>query len=723
MSIKKQILLRIRIAFLGMAFFALLIVGKLINIKFIDNERWIAKSQQQNVRLMDVKATRGNIFSDNGSLMATSLPFYRVAFDPGITKTENLQSIYTEGIDSLCVQLSNFFGDRSEQEYRRMINDARVKNRRYVLLNSKMINHHEKKIMSEWPIFRKGKMRGGVIFERVDKRFIPFGQLARRTVGYIKNQSRTGEKGRFGAGLEFSFDSILAGKTGKALFTKISGGQWRVIPDAKEVKPRHGYDIETTIDVNLQDVAEHALLKTLQTHRADNGCVIVMEVSTGAIKAIANLEDINRNKPESEPRYVENYNYAVGKAVEPGSTMKLASMMALFEETNIKLSDSIDTGNGRLNVYERTITDSKVGGYGKITVQEVFENSSNVGTAMLVMDAFGKSSASQQRFVDYLEDFHLKEPIGFQIKGEAIPKVKDPQDKTWSGVTLPWMSHGYEVEMSPLQMLMLYNAVANNGKMVKPMIVKRVRYADKIIEEYETVVLNKQVCSKETLVKLKAMLEGVVERGTATNVRDEDYKIAGKTGTAQKLVAGRYSRVYYASFAGYFPAENPKYSIIVGIDYPKTGLYYGNQVAGPVFKEIADKVYARDLELHSPVLQKVVAEKGVFPVIQSGYYNDLMVILDGLSSAKVNAWGGESFKNKFVQAQRNDEMKIIQWKEKKTHKGVVPDVSGMTLRDALYVLENAGLRVMFEGKGRVQSQSELPGTKLLVGNKIKLKLG
>ena len=282
MSIKKQILLRIRIAFLGMAFFALLIVGKLINIKFIDNERWIAKSQQQNVRLMDVKATRGNIYSDNGSLMATSLPFYRVAFDPGITKSENLQAIYTKGIDSLSMHLSDFFGDRSELEYRRLINDARVRNRRYVLLNSKMINHHEKKIMSEWPIFREGKMRGGVIFERVDKRFIPFGQLARRTVGYIKNQSRSGEKGRFGAGLEFSFDSTLAGKNGKALFTKISGGQWRMIPDAKEVKPRHGYDIETTIDVNLQDVAEHALLKTLETHRADNGCVIVMEVATGA---------------------------------------------------------------------------------------------------------------------------------------------------------------------------------------------------------------------------------------------------------------------------------------------------------------------------------------------------------------------------------------------------------------------------------------------------------
>lgn len=723
MGIKKEILLRIRIAFLGMTFFAFLIVGKLINIKFIDNERWIAKSQEQNVRLMDVKATRGNIYSDNGSLMATSLPFYRVAFDPGITKTESLQSVYSSGIDSLCLKLSDFFGDRTKLEYRRLINDARVRNRRYVLLNSKMINHHEKKIMSEWPIFREGKMRGGVIFERVDKRFIPFGQLARRTVGYIKNESTNGKKGRFGAGLEFSFDSTLAGQNGKALFTKISGGQWRMIPDAKEVKPKHGYDIETTIDVNLQDVAEHALLKTLQNHRADNGCVIVMEVATGEIKAIANLEDINRNKPNSTPVYAENYNYAVGKAVEPGSTMKLASMMALFEETNLKLEDTVETGNGKFKIYERTMTDSKEGGYGLLTVQQVFEKSSNVGTAKLVMETFGKSAATQQRFVDYLEDFHLKSPIGFQIKGEAIPKLKNPKDKSWSGITLPWMSIGYEVEMSPLQTLMLYNAVANNGKMVRPMIVKKIRYADKVIEEYDTEVLSKEICSKETVKKLKVMLEGVVEHGTATNVRNDNYKIAGKTGTAQKLIAGHYDKIYYASFVGYFPAENPKYSIIVGVDYPKTGLYYGNQVAGPVFKEIADKVYARDLELHPPVLEKVVAEKGTFPVIQSGYYNDLMVILGGLSSSKINAWGSESYKNKFVQAQRNDEMKIIQWKEKNIIKGLVPDVSGMTLRDALYVLENAGLRVIYEGKGRVKEQSQQPGTKLLVGNKIKLILG
>lgn len=724
MGIKKEILLRVRIAFLGMAVFAVLILAKLFHIQFIDNERWESKSQRQNIRLLEVKATRGNIYSDNGSLMATSLPFYRVAFDPSISKTGEKEDAFVEGIDSLCMLLSRFYGDRPEQGYMRLINDARVKNRRYVLLNSKMINHHEKKIMSTWPIFREGKMKGGVIFERVDKRFIPFGQLARRTIGYIKAEAKDGTKGHFGAGLEFSFDSVLAGQKGQALFTKVSGGRWRQVPDSKEVKPKHGYDIETTIDINLQDVTEAALLKTLKYHRADKGCVVVMEVATGEIKAIANLECINKDVMlTEEPRYAESYNYALGTAVEPGSTFKLASFIALLEENqNLKLSDTIDTGNGKFRIYERTMTDSKDGGLGKITVQEVFEKSSNIGTAKLVLETFGQTAAMQQRFVDYITDMHLGEPIHFQMKGEAIPKVKSPSDKSWSGITLPWMSIGYEVENSPLQTLMLYNAIANNGKMVKPMIVKRVRYADKVINEFEPEVLVKSICSESTLAKLHTMLEGVVERGTARNIYNANYKIAGKTGTAQKLIEGHYDKVYYASFTGYFPAENPKYSIIVGVDYPKSGMYYGNQVAGPVFKEISDKVFARDLDLHRPVLKhKVVAEKGTYPVIQAGYYDDLLLVVHDV--LKINTWGNDNHKNQFVQAVKNDEMKIIQWRDRVFKNGLVPNVNGMTLKDALYVLENAGLKVLYEGKGRVQAQSQVPGQKLMVGSRIKLTLG
>lgn len=724
MGIKKEILLRVRIAFLGMAFFAVLIVAKLVHIKFIDNEKWERKSQRQNVRLMDVKATRGNIYSDNGSLMATSLPFYRVAFDPGITKTAGRKEIYNKGIDSLAMLLSGFYGDRSIDGYRRLINDARVKNRRYVLINSKMINHHEKKVMSNWPIFREGKMRGGIIFERVDKRFIPFGQLARRTIGYIKSESKNGTKGHFGAGLEFSFDSLLSGQKGKALYTKVSGGRWRQVPDSKEVKAKHGYDIETTIDINLQDVAEEALQKTLKRHRADRGCVIVMEVATGEIKAIANLECINKETMlTNEPRYAESYNYAFGTAVEPGSTMKLPSFIALLEENkNLKLNDTVQTGNGKFKIYDHTISDSHRGGLGTVTVQEVFEKSSNIGTAKLILETFGESKAMQQRYVDYLTDLHLNGPLGFQIKGEAIPKVKSPDDKSWSGITLPWMCHGYEIEISPLQMLMLYNAVANNGKMVRPMIVKKVRYADKVIKEYDTKVIAKKICSESTLTKLHTMLEGVVQRGTATNLRDANYKIAGKTGTAQKLIKGRYDKVYYASFAGYFPADNPKYSIICGVDYPKAGVYYGNLVAAPVFKEISDKVYARDLDLHAPVLEKpATPEKGTYPVVQAGYYDDLTLILHDV--LKINSWGNDNHKNQFVQAVRNDEMKILQWKDRLSKNGQIPNVKGMTLRDALFVLENAGLRVEFSGQGRVKRQSQGAGAKLLVGSRIKLTLG
>lgn len=725
MGIKKEILLRVRIAFLFMALFAVAILVKLINVQFIESDKWIQKSQKRNVRLREVKATRGNIYSDNGSLMATSLPFYRVAFDPGITNTATRKATYDEGIDSLCIQLSNFFGDRSTEGYRRLINDARVNNRRYVLLNSKRINHHEKKIMSTWPIFREGKMRGGVIFEKVDQRFMPFHGLAQRTVGYIKTEKKDGTKGRFGAGLEYSFDSLLAGQNGKAIFTKIAGGKWRRVPDSEEVKPRHGYDIESTIDINLQDVTEEALLKGLKKNHADYGSVIVMEVETGEIKAIANLACVNKKEviEGEEPRFAESFNFAVGKRVEPGSTFKLASFMALFEEAKVSLDDTVQTGDGTFKIYGETMRDSKRGGYGTLTVQQVFEKSSNVGTAKLIQKIFGKSAASQQRYVDYISDFSLAQPLGFQIKGEAKPKVKNPQDKTWSGITLPWMSIGYEVEMTPLQVLAFYNAVANNGKLIRPLMVKRIRYADKVIKEYQPEVLNKAICSESTLKKLKKCLEGVVtSHGTARNIVNDNYTIAGKTGTAQKIVKGRYDKIYYASFVGYFPAEKPKYSIIVSVDYPKQGMYYGNQVAAPIFKEISDKVYSTDLDLHAPVLEKVVAEKGVFPVVQTGFYDDLSYIM-GEDNLNINNWGDPVYKHKYVAAKRNDEMKIIQWKDKEMKKGSVPNVKGMTLRDALYVLENAGLRVKYEGHGRVTAQSQEAGKKILVGSKISLTLG
>ncbi|WP_187263799.1 penicillin-binding protein [Pontibacter beigongshangensis] len=691
MNIKKSILVRVRVAFLAICLFACAIVYKIVHIQFLDDTNWKAISKERRVRYQPVFATRGNIYSDNDvssgneSILATSLPFYRVAFDPTIAETQ----VFNAGVDSLAMLLARFYGDKSEDHYRRRIKNARTNGRRYIRLNSRQINYQDKKMMAQWPIFRAGKNRGGVIFEKVEKRFKPFGLLAERTIGFINVDKN-------GAGLEFSFNDNLAGTDGEALFERIAGGN-KPIYDGTEVKPQHGYDIKTTIDINLQDVAENALYKALEKTDADYGCVIMMEVKTGEIKAIANLG-------KTKGGYIEDYNYAVGNQgrTEPGSTFKLAAMMALFEHTNLQLTDTVDTGKGTFRLKGRTMTDSRIGGYGKITVQEVFEKSSNIGVAKLTDEYFAENPTA---FTDYLNRFGLGSTLGFQMDGEARPYIKSPQDRSWSATSLASMSIGYELKLSPLQTLAFYNAVANNGVKIQPIIVKEIRKADNVIQTFKTRVLDEKICSDETLKKLRAMMEGVVENGTARNIRSNDYKVAGKTGTARKVKNGRYVKTYSTSFAGYFPADNPKYSCIVIIDSPRGVNVYGGDVAAPVFKELADKAYARDLAMHKPLLARVVPNKESLPNIRSGSYDDLSLICNkiGISSHS------QSPDEDWVHVETRQ--RSLVFKPNPVNNATVPDVTGMTLRDALYILENQRLRVKVEGTGkRVQRQSLAPGT-------------
>lgn len=698
MNIKKSIVLRVRIAFLLIFLFSMAIIVKLVMVQVVDGPRWRKLAQENLLQYRKVKATRGNIFSDNGSLLATSLPFYKIAMDPTIPERD----VYKGGIDSLAMLLSRYFKDKSASEYKRKINNARVSDKHYLVLNREMINYQAKKMMSQWPIFREGRLGGGAIFERVDKRFRPFSYLALRTVGYTNEDNK-------GAGLEYTFNEQLAGRDGEALFRKMAGGTWKPMHDNSEVRPKPGIDIQTTIDINIQDVAESSLLRHLSEHDADYGCVALMEVKTGEIKAMANLGKLSKGV------YAENYNYAVGNQglTDPGSTFKLASMIALFEESNVSPEDTVDTGNGELNFYDRVLHDSKPGGYGKITVQEVFEHSSNIGVAKLINDQF---ALDPQKFLDYIDKFGFSRPIGFQMEGEAKPYIKKPTDKSWSGISLPWMSMGHELKVCPLQMLTFYNGIANNGKMIKPIIVKEAKVADLVLEKYETKVLNEKLCSEGTLKIVRKMLEGVVERGTAKNINNSVYKIAGKTGTAQKIKNGLYIRSYYTSFVGYFPADNPKYSCIVVIDNPQGFKQYGSDVAAPVFKEIADKIYARDLDLHAPMTEVTEAEEGIFPMIRSGNQEDLKFICNELGISNHS----EAEEDEWVSA--HTENNAVFWKGRKMTPQMVPDVTGMKLRDALYVLENRGLKVRFEGSGRVIQQSLLPGNRALKGTSIFIKL-
>jgi cell division protein FtsI (penicillin-binding protein 3) len=694
--------LRVRVVFILVALVACAIPYKIAVVQLKEGDKWRAKAEQVNFQFREVPATRGNIYAADGSLLATSLPFYRVAIDPTMAKDAKFKA----GIDSLAKNLSVFYKDKSATAYKRMIQDARGDKKRYLILNRKQIGYQDMQRMSTWPIFREGRLGGGVIFEKVEKRYRPFNSLASRTVGFLNEDD-------YGAGIEYSFNNYLKGKDGKALFQRLAGGSWKPVFDAEDIKPDNGYDVFTTLDVNIQDVAETALRRQLTDRNAAFGSVIVMEVKTGHVKAMSNLQ---RNK--NTGGYSESYNYAVGDIgnTEPGSTFKLLSMLALLEENKISLNEKIETGNGAHRFYNQTMYDAKTGGFGTITIRESFEKSSNVAISKLVDMHFGSSPS---KFMAYMDKVGLAEPLGLQIAGEGKPFFKKPGTKTWYGTSLPWISIGYESKLNPIHTLALYNAVANDGVMMKPLFVKAVGRGNTLVETFEPEVLRKQIASPKTIKQLQELLEGVVLRGTARNILNDNYQIAGKTGTAQKIVNGRYTETYYTSFAGYFPADRPKYSMIVVIDSPSGFAAYGGDVSAPVFKEIADRIYALDMELNPIDQSKILVAEGPsakIPFIKAGKGEELQEIFEELGIS-VKTPSAEDWVRPTLTAERVD-LAIND-----TEKPVVPDVSGMPLRDALFILENKGLKVTYKGKGRVLQQSMTPGTQLGKNATINLVLG
>lgn len=695
-NIKNAIQLRTRIAFLCAVLGAMALIVRINYIQWVQGPALRMEAQQNQIKQMKVPASRGNIYAIDGqSLLATSLPYYRVAMDPTVVE----KAIFDKKIDSLAMLLSRHFKDGSAEDYRMRIRDARREGDRYLFLNRDYINFQDKKKMSQWPIFRLGKTKGGVIFEKIYRRYYPFDKLAKRTIGYLNEDNG-------GAGLEFSYNSKLAGRTGYSVFQKIAGGNWKPIYD--EILPVEGYDIITTLDVNLQDVAEASLEKHLRMHQADHGCVVLMDVHTGEIRALANLT------LQKDGSYAESYNHAIKDKTEPGSTFKLASYMALLEEGKIQIDDSVNCENGKHRFYDKMMVDSKEG-LGVISVRDAFAKSSNVAVSKLVFKHFGKEP---QKYLDYLDRFGLSANLKFQMKGAEQPFIKRLKTKDWSGTTLPWMSVGYEVQMTPIQTLSFYNAVANDGKLITPILVKKIVRADQVLAEYETEVLQEKICADKTLDDVRKMLEAVVDHGTASNIKNPDYRIAGKTGTAQKIINRIYSKQYYTSFVGYFPADKPKYSCIVIIDNPKGYQQYGADVAAPVFKELGDKVYAQDIEMHKQLEDNDGQPAKDFPVIRAGYEPDLTSLCNAFGISNSTKVAND---NKWVKARL--EGKSVRWYPLSTQAASVPDVRGMRLKDALYLLENRGVKVGYTGKGRVVSQSLPPGAIIdKAGSYIQLEL-
>lgn len=659
MEDRKPILNRMYIAAIPFFLMAVFVLIKLFIIQYAEGPDLRARSQREAIREINIQADRGNIFSSDGKLLATSMPVYDLYFDP---YTVNEQ-IFNDSVAALSRNLSKVFKERSSQQWETYLRMKRGQKSRYVRLGED-ISFSELQKIRQFPIFNLGRYKGGLIYEQENFRKMPLGKIAERTIGYDHLRGRTG--------IEGAFSNYLSGTDGKRLKQKVSNGNWKPVTDSYEIEPEDGLDVVTTIDTKIQDIVHHELLKALEKFEADHGCAVVMDVKTGAVRGIANL-----GRTE-EGTYFEKRNYAVWESTEPGSTFKLASVMVAMEDGVADTNTIVDTENGLYEIYKKKVKDSNYkngkGGYGQVSLKRAFEVSSNVGIVKLIYDNY-KDDPS--RFVDRLYTLGLHDPLGLPIKGEGTPYIPKPGDANWSGITLPWMAFGYQVSFTPLQVLTLYNAVANDGVMIKPRFIESISKHGKVVKQSEVEVINPAICSKETLAKVRSMLEGVVESGTATNLQNPLVKMAGKTGTCQLNYWKRDTRDYQASFAGYFPADNPQYTCIVVVNKPNNYRgYYGSTVAAPVFKAIAENIYLdTPLDMETP-------KKEFAQVLQSGDDHTLSI-------------------------------------DRKT----VPNLKGKNGADALSILENHGYRVKIQGNGKVIWQYPPAGSQAGNSALIELKLG
>ena len=653
----KHISYRIYLVAFCIFIMAMAITFKLSKIQWVEGPRLRELAKKETVKSFVIPANKGNIYSADGSLLATSIPNYNIRFDAVAPKGE----AFEKNVKPLADSLSKLLGKPSSF-YQSQLNIARENKNRYLLVARDLSYTQYIKIKS-FPLFNLGANRGGIIVEQETVRKYPIGKIALRTIGY----DRINDDGkRDGKGIEWSFRKYLNGKDGKVLKQKIAKGQWKPIRDINEVDPQDGYDVISTLDVYIQDIAHHALLKQLKEFKADHGCVVVMETKTGKIRAISNLGKLKA----TDSTYFETENYAIKESHEPGSTFKLVDMIALLDDNKVDTSKVYDSKGGIIDYRGNKVRDSHEGGYGKISLARGFEVSSNT---IMVQAVYENYRNNPEEFVNRIDRMGLNKPLGLPFKGEGEPYIPQPGDKHWSAISLPWMAFGYGVSVTPLQTLTLYNAVANNGEMVKPQFVSEIKEWNKSIKKYEKQVINPKICSAGTNKKLKAVLENVVKKGTGSKLYSKDFSMAGKTGTAQANYGknGGNDKHYISSFVGYFPADNPKYSCIVVVHKPNTSgnNYYGADVAGPVFKRIAQKIFTDSPSTNEiKNLNKKISK-------QEKSYNEYAI-------------------------KSNSETKVI------------PNLQGMSGMDAVALLENLKLKVKVIGVGKVKKQSVQPGEAL-----------
>lgn len=697
MKQKKIVLSRVYIFFFLVALFACFVGFQIFNIQNIKNEEIAQRVKLTSAGYRPVPADRGDIYASDGSLLATSLHYYVVGMD--LDSKALTDENFAEYLKPLCDSLHALLPNKESAVYQKELIDARKARKRWYKI-SNQLTYPEFKRLRSFPLFKLGRYKSGLVYTKEIKRKKPFKVLASRTIG-----------SRAPYGMEGAYDHHLKGVAGEQYQRKIPGGIWIPVNDRNSVDPKDGRDVYSTIDIGIQEIVNNALKDQLIHHNADHGCAVVMESKTGKVRAIANL------RVDSTGSAWEQINYAVGAATEPGSTFKLASMMALLEDGSVDLDDKINVGRGVMKFYDKRMKDSHL--YKKdrvMTVREVFHESSNVGIAKMVVDEYGDNP---ERFVERLYGFKLQNKLGVDIHGEQAPRIKDPSQKDqWSGITLPWTSIGYEVALTPLQILAFYNAVANDGNFLRPSFVEKVCDKKEVIEEFSPKVIKSAICSKSTVADLQSLLEGVVIEGTARRgFAGTPYTVAGKTGTSQlnywSKKAGEKTE-YAASFAGYFPADDPEYTCIVVITNPRENGFYGSQVAVPVFRKISDRLYSTSSSLRRSLAKEKLNEE--MPV-KRGVSTDISSIARQLSIPMVE----KNTTNGWVKGYYDNNL-ITTGGLKNTGKGAVPNVKSMTLKDAMFLLENAGLKVVIKGKGKVVEQSIQSGEKIIEGKVIEIRL-
>lgn len=688
-----------------MALIGIAIVVKAGITMFAERQYWQDVADRFVKENVTVKPNRGNIISSDGKLMASSLPEYRIYMDfkaGGVKKDTMLMN----HLDEICEGLHKIFPDKSASEFKTHLKKGRKQGSRNYLIYPKRISYIQYKEAKRLPVFNLNKYKGGFHELAYNQRKKPFGSLAARTLGDLYADTAQGAKN----GIELAFDSILKGHDGITHRQKVMNKYLNIV----DIPPVDGCDLLSTIDVGMQDICEKALTDKLKELNASVGVAVLMEVATGEVKAIVNMTKAG------DGNYYEMRNNAISDMLEPGSTFKTASIMVALEDGKITPEDGIDTGNGIKMMHGRPMKDWNwyKGGYGYLTVTQILEVSSNIGTSSIIEKYYG---SNPQKFVDGLKRMSIDQPLQLQIAGEGKPNIKGPKERYFAKTTLPWMSIGYETQVPPMNILTFYNAIANNGVMVRPKFVKAAIKNGEIVKEYPTEIINPKICSERTLKQIQEILYKVVHEGLAAPAGSKQFAVSGKTGTAQisQGAAGYKSgRVnYLVSFCGYFPSEAPKYSCIVSIQKP--GLpASGGLMAGSVFSKIAERVYAKDLRLD--IRNAIDTNTVVIPDVKAGEMIEARQVLEGLNIQTQAEFKAKKNKEVWGHAQAAPKAVILQGKEQL--RNFVPSVIGMGAKDAVYLLESKGLKVTLSGVGKVKSQSLPQGTTIKKGQTISIHL-